>query len=175
MGSCFSSAAAAGPVVGQLPTAKVVTIDGSLNEYSAPVTVSQVLGPNCVSGLLCNSDNLNYNDYIPALAMDDMIELGRLYFVLPIEKNNCVLSGRDMAMLAVKASSAIAGTGKSRRRWEPVQVVAMTEGEEYRRVNELSVGNLSSKFGHRKNARTSTPLRRSYEERLSTIEEVAKF
>jgi len=178
MGSCFSATAAEYSVAGQLPTAKIVTIDGSLIECSAPVSVSQVLGPNSVSGLLCNSDSLNYNEYIPALAMDDMIEPGQLYFVLPIEKLDCALSGPDMAMLAVKASSAIAGTGKSRRRREAVQVVPMREGDgldEHKTVNELSVGKSSSTSARKKNARSGARLHRSSKQRLSTIEEIAKF
>ena len=104
MGSCFSFAPTSSPLA---PTAKVIALDGSLKEYSVPVTVSSVLGPNGRFCFLCSSDSLYFDTPIPALASDFVLELNQIYFVLPTAKLDYKLSGSDMAVLAIKASSAL--------------------------------------------------------------------
>ncbi|XP_010471815.1 PREDICTED: uncharacterized protein LOC104751558 [Camelina sativa] len=113
-------------------TAKIVTINGELREYDIPVLASQVLESESTSSsssssssrsssfyFLCNSDSLYYDDFIPAIESDEVLQADQIYFVLPISKRQYRLSASDMAALAVKASVAIekaAGKGKKKGR-----------------------------------------------------------
>ncbi|WCJ44790.1 hypothetical protein M5689_025442 [Euphorbia peplus] len=119
MGTCFSLSAASGP--DSPPTAKVVSINGTLREYNVPVNVSSVLEAEAASSsassftssfFLCNSDFLTYDDYIPELDCKAQLYQNQLYFVLPRSKLQNRLTASDMAALAVKASVAIQNTGK---------------------------------------------------------------
>ncbi|XP_010416580.1 PREDICTED: uncharacterized protein LOC104702430 [Camelina sativa] len=114
-------------------TAKIVTINGDLREYDVPVLASQVLESESTSSsssssssrsssfyFLCNSDSLYYEDFIPAIESDEVLQADQIYFVLPISKRQYRLSASDMAALAVKASVAIekaAGKGKKGRKY----------------------------------------------------------
>ncbi|CAL9240895.1 unnamed protein product [Arabidopsis halleri] len=109
-------------------TAKIVTINGDLREYDVPVLASQVLESESTSSssssssrsssyFLCNSDSLYYDDFIPAIESDEILQADQIYFVLPISKRQYRLSASDMAALAVKASVAIEkSAGKNNRR-----------------------------------------------------------
>ncbi|CAL9041470.1 unnamed protein product [Musa banksii] len=107
MGSCFSFAFASTAETPSPVTAKVITLDGSLSEFSTEVKVYEVLGRHHPSCFICSSDELYCNTYIPALGSKESLQLGQLYFMLPVSKLEYPLSGSDMAVLAVKASMAL--------------------------------------------------------------------
>uniref|UniRef100_A0A1J3J8T1 Uncharacterized protein n=1 Tax=Noccaea caerulescens TaxID=107243 RepID=A0A1J3J8T1_NOCCA len=110
------------------PTAKIVTINGDLREYDVPVLASQVLEAESMASssssssrsssyFLCNSDSLYYDDFIPAIGSEEILQADQIYFVLPISKRQYRLTASDMAALAVKASVAIEkAAGKKNRR-----------------------------------------------------------
>ncbi|OAY50445.1 uncharacterized protein LOC110615896 [Manihot esculenta] len=125
MGTCFSCSVLSTESHELLssPTAKVVSLNGCLQEYNVPVFVSQVLEAEASSSsssssssppsfFLCNSDLLTYDDYIPALDSNAQLYADQLYFVLPISKLENRLTASDMAALAVKASVAIQNASK---------------------------------------------------------------
>ena len=166
MGSCFSSAS---PYSVRTPTAKVVAVDGSLREYSVPVTVSSVLGAG-QSCFLCDSDSLFFDTNISALDSEAVLELGHIYFVLPVAKLDHPLSGSDMAALAVKASSALTRVSKKRGKRYKIRI-APVEGipeknDGFERFNEFSV----TKNEKRDNKLLPRPRPRN-KVRLSTIQE----
>lgn len=103
MGICSSCEATS------VATAKLIMEDGRLQEYPYPVTVSHVLhkNPSC---FVCNSDDMRYDDVASAVAGDEELQLGQLYFALPLSLRNRRLRAEDMAALAVKASSALGGS-----------------------------------------------------------------
>ncbi|OVA01056.1 Protein of unknown function DUF4228 [Macleaya cordata] len=68
------------------------------------------------SCILCNSDQLFYDDYIKALDSDDELQVGQIYFVLAKNRLKYRLTAADMAALAVKASSAFMKNTKKGRR-----------------------------------------------------------
>ncbi|KQJ90793.1 uncharacterized protein LOC100834434 [Brachypodium distachyon] len=110
MGSCVSrSPASAGSVA---PTAKVIDMDGSMAQFAAPVTASEALGTAAASArfFLCSSDELRFEAPPRALAADEPLQPGWLYFALPLHMLRRPLSGQEMAALAVKASSALAAS-----------------------------------------------------------------
>ncbi|KAK1410250.1 hypothetical protein QVD17_36785 [Tagetes erecta] len=101
MGICSSSHSTA------IATAKLILHDGTLQEYSYPVKVSNVLQKH-PSTFICNSDDMDFDDVVSAVRDDDVLQLGQLYFALPLQRLNRRLSPEEMAALAVKASSALA-------------------------------------------------------------------
>lgn len=117
MGSCLSSSVKS-PAA---PTAKVISVNGNLLEYPAPILVSQVLSHAQASSsssddFLCNSDGLYYDQPIPALDSEDQLHANYIYFVLPASKLESPLSASDMAALAVKASLALQKADGHRRK-----------------------------------------------------------
>jgi PADRE domain len=98
------------------PTVRVITPDGSLREFTAPVSASDALVSTGETHFLCNSDTLYFDSEITTVGSTELLQPRQLYFMLPISMRGNVLSGLDMAALAVKASSAMAQQPKSRRR-----------------------------------------------------------
>ena len=102
-------------------TAKVVDVDGSMAQFATAVTAREALDsvqerrPGA-SVFLCSSDELRFDAPARALAAEEALQPGWLYFVLPMSMLRRPLSGQEMAALAVKASSALAvASGKGRK------------------------------------------------------------
>ncbi|KAK1282417.1 hypothetical protein QJS10_CPB22g01552 [Acorus calamus] len=144
MGSTFSSDA----VKTTPSTAKIVSLDGSLEEFSVPVEASKVLegkdGQPCV---LCSSDKLYYNEKATTMGPSEFIQLGQIYFVLPVEYRTRVLKAADMVALAVKASSALAGATTKMNRWgrREARIVPMVVASE--RFDEVNFRVVSMEVG----------------------------
>ncbi|KAH7517895.1 uncharacterized protein LOC107435766 [Ziziphus jujuba] len=89
---------------------KLILQDGQLQEFSHPVKVSQVLqnysSPSC---FICDSDDMEVGEFVCALNGDEELQVGQLYFVLPLKLLKSPFQAKDMAALAVKASLAIEG------------------------------------------------------------------
>ncbi|XP_052171627.1 uncharacterized protein LOC127787601 [Diospyros lotus] len=95
-------------------TAKLIFFDGELQEFSSPVKVSDVVQQNPGS-FLCNSDQMDFNDFVSSLDDDEELQPGQLYFALPLRWLSRPLLAEDMASLAVKASLALARGGCGRK------------------------------------------------------------
>ncbi|KAG0532145.1 hypothetical protein BDA96_04G083500 [Sorghum bicolor] len=101
--------------------ARVIATDGSLKELpaSSPSTVADVLGRSsdaaASSFFVCNSDALYFNERPPALPPGEVLQPGKIYFVLPAAMLKRPLSTADMAALAVRATTALASSTKPRR------------------------------------------------------------
>lgn len=111
MGTCSSSHSKAKPADDQLPrpsspSAKVVDMEGRLQEFRRLITAADVLSghPNCY---LCNSDSMLINSTSPQFPKDDVLQLGQIYFLMPLSKSLTPLSLQDLCDLAVKASRAL--------------------------------------------------------------------
>ncbi|KAF6160912.1 hypothetical protein GIB67_025447 [Kingdonia uniflora] len=187
MGSCFSSANTS--IITSL-TAKVIWANGTLREFPVPITVSQVLETETPDTLfLCNSDRLYYEDYIQPLKPQEDLEVGQIYFLLPIGRLQYRLTASDMAALAVKASLALSsasskkkkGGGSSRRRGNQVrisQVFDSSKNERYefqQKITKQDVIELRRTGSVRKlkksASRRAKMAVRSFKLSLSTIEE----
>lgn len=100
------------------PTAKVVSLDGSMAQLAAPVTAREALAlarghgdgerPRPRPLFLCSSDELGYDAPPRALAAGEALQPGQLYFVLPASALRRPMSAKDMAALAVRAATALA-------------------------------------------------------------------
>ncbi|XP_018437179.2 uncharacterized protein LOC108809540 [Raphanus sativus] len=106
MGACSSSESR------RTETAKLILPDGTLQEFSSPVKVWQILQKNPTS-FVCNSDDMDFDDEVIAVGGSEDLRPGELYFVLPLTWLNHPLRAEQMAALAVKASSALTKSGWS--------------------------------------------------------------
>ncbi|CAN7021696.1 unnamed protein product [Brassica rapa subsp. trilocularis] len=117
------------------PTVKIVSVNGDLREYHVPVLASQVLEAESAAAsssssssrpssyFICDSDSLLYDDFIPAIKLEEPLQAEQIYFVLPVSKRQNRLTASDMAALAVKASVAIQNSvGKESRRRKKVRI-----------------------------------------------------
>ncbi|XP_031132036.1 uncharacterized protein LOC116033435 [Ipomoea triloba] len=86
--------------------AMVVNMNGALQEFRRPVKAADVLSdnPNC---FLSNSEAMNVDSAMPQVAGDQDLQLGQLYFLLPVSMSHAPLSLQDMCALAIKASAAL--------------------------------------------------------------------
>ncbi|KAG6408164.1 hypothetical protein SASPL_131167 [Salvia splendens] len=82
-------------------TAKLILGDGRLQEYPYPVKVSYVLQKN-PAFFICNSDEMDFDNVVSAVSDDDELQLGQIYFALPLSKLSRRLQADEMAALAVK-------------------------------------------------------------------------
>lgn len=87
-------------------TAKLILHDGRLQEFSYPVKASYLL-QNDPTIFICNSDEMDFGDVVSAVSSEEELQLGQLYFALPLSNLKHKLKAEEMAALAVKASSAL--------------------------------------------------------------------
>ncbi|XP_034676109.1 uncharacterized protein LOC117906934 [Vitis riparia] len=147
MGGCVSSVGGYSNST-STATAKLISLHGELREYSAPVTVSQVLHfeSSSSSCFVCNSDSLYYDDYIPAMNADDELLPGQIYFLLSATKLQYRLTASEMAALAVKASIALQNHSKKagHRRNNKSRISPVLEVNQ--KVMEAEVGGVKKSF-----------------------------
>ncbi|KAK4405243.1 hypothetical protein Sango_0530800 [Sesamum angolense] len=107
MGSCWSHESASAL------TAKLILLDGQLQEFSWPVRVSSLLQSD--SGcFICSSEEMELDEFAEAMGVDEVLQPGELYFELPLDRRNRRLQVEDMAALVLKASAALASCSSSR-------------------------------------------------------------
>lgn len=88
-------------------TAKIIHLDGKLQEFLHPIQAGLILSqnPNC---FLCSSESMFINSHAPQVPDKEELQLGQIYFLMPLSKSRSPLSLQDLCILAVKASAAIA-------------------------------------------------------------------
>nr|XP_043608732.1 uncharacterized protein LOC122580523 [Erigeron canadensis] len=90
-----------------LATGKLILPDGTLQEFSCAIKVSEILVKN-PSTFICNADEMDFDDVVSPLKNNDMLQPGQLYFALPLKRLKHPLQPEEMAALAVTASDALA-------------------------------------------------------------------
>ncbi|GLJ44732.1 hypothetical protein SUGI_0940590 [Cryptomeria japonica] len=102
MGVCISSQSNESQ-----PTANLILMDGRIEVFSEPLKCKEIL-QQYPGHFICSSDGLYIGRKIcDVLEEDDQLQVGQLYFLLPIQKLEYVLTDSDMAALLLKASSAL--------------------------------------------------------------------
>ncbi|KAL5218127.1 hypothetical protein ABZP36_018811 [Zizania latifolia] len=116
--SCEATAVAAvngGPAAGEAAAARVVLADGTLRRFPGGTRASQAVKAAGVglgsssSCFLCSADGLELAGAVAAVAADEELQPGQLYFVLPVSMQRRPLQAEEMAALAVRASAALVG------------------------------------------------------------------
>lgn len=102
MGSSSSSISSGN----ECQTAKVIFSDGSLTEFVEHIKAEEIILQN-PHHFLCDSDSLYIDSYMVAIHPEEELEMGQLYFLLPLRKLQYVLSVSDMAAMLRRAHSAI--------------------------------------------------------------------
>nr|GMD00124.1 Mitochondrial fission regulator like [Ipomoea batatas] len=111
--------------------AVVVKLDGKPEEFREAVRAGDILSEyqNC---FLCSSEAMDVDSPVARLGDEEELQLGQLYFLLPMSKSHVPLSLHDMCDLAIKASAAL----NECKAMDPVR-----EGKGRRRhVNKVSPG-----------------------------------
>ncbi|KAK9667416.1 hypothetical protein RND81_14G254700 [Saponaria officinalis] len=104
-------------------TVMIVQLDGTLVEYDRPITAGNVLS-DCPSLFLASSESMYVDFAVPAIPYDDELEVGQIYFVLPISQIHKALSLQDLCGLAIKASIALGLTNVKRSDSNVAKLVA---------------------------------------------------
>lgn len=93
---------------------KVITLYGSVQEFGSAMKAADLMLDN-PQHFVCHSSALQTGRRISALSADEELELGHLYFLLPMRKLNHSLSPSDMASLPFKADSALQNSSSNYR------------------------------------------------------------
>lgn len=115
MGICMSCDAADEGAA----TARVVLPSGELREYAPPATAATALREAVGDGggsegpctwFLCDADGMAFEGpvaVVSAVDLDEVLQAGQIYFVLPAEMQRRRLTREEVVALAVRASSAL--------------------------------------------------------------------
>ncbi|KAL7590956.1 hypothetical protein Lser_V15G34552 [Lactuca serriola] len=115
--SCYSASTASNAT-----TAKLILLDGQLEEFSSPMKVFLLTPPLENLGydqgsFICNADEMNFDGYVTAMAGEEELRPSQLYFQLPSSWLKRRLTAEDMASMAVKAGKALMISGGKVRCW----------------------------------------------------------
>ncbi|XP_057783045.1 uncharacterized protein LOC131000916 [Salvia miltiorrhiza] len=92
-------------------TAKLILVGGQLQEFLWPVRVSLLL-PRDSDCFICSSDEMEFGEFPAAMGGNEVLQPGEIYFELPLAWRNVRLQAEDMAVLALKASVALASKAR---------------------------------------------------------------
>ncbi|XP_047089213.1 uncharacterized protein LOC124701205 [Lolium rigidum] len=115
MGACNSCEATAVASVAAATAARVVLADGKLQRLPGGTRVSHAVKAAAAAAgdagacFLCSADGLELGGAVAAVAPDEELQPGQLYFVLPASMQRRLLQAEEMAALAIRASAALAG------------------------------------------------------------------
>ncbi|KAL2906265.1 Non-homologous end joining protein Ku [Bienertia sinuspersici] len=101
----------------------IIHLDGRLEEFNQPITVSHIVSkhPNC---FVANSEFMYVDSIVLPIPNDDELELGQIYFLLPLSQAHKVFSLQDLCGLAIKASIALGLSNMKRSPSNVVKIVA---------------------------------------------------
>ncbi|CAN4081606.1 unnamed protein product [Withania somnifera] len=144
-------------------TAKLILHDGRLQEFSYPVKASYLL-QNDPTIFICNSDEMDFGDLVSAISAEEELQLGQLYFALPLSHLKHKLKAEEMAALAVKASSALNNSISGEK-----FIVSEKGGDHFsKQVADDHSGTLTPR---QKNGCSSSGRRKKFTAKLSAIHE----
>ncbi|KAJ7001186.1 hypothetical protein D5086_008938 [Populus alba] len=110
MGNCASpqyKEKVAGGGLNRTSPAKIVHIDGRLQEFREPIKASNVLSLN-PNSFLCSSESMYIDRRLPQVPDDEELQVGQLYFLMPLSKSKTPLSLQELCVLASKANASLA-------------------------------------------------------------------
>ncbi|KAL5821516.1 hypothetical protein ACOSQ3_023398 [Xanthoceras sorbifolium] len=88
-------------------TAKVIHVDGGImQEFKVPVPAKSITS-QYPDHFLCSSESMSINTCVPHVPDEEKLQLGQIYFLLPVSQFQKPISLKDLCGLAIKASSAL--------------------------------------------------------------------
>ncbi|XP_047340216.1 uncharacterized protein LOC124943788 [Impatiens glandulifera] len=114
MGTCSSSSSSSkAPIIKSKvvknynQSAMVIDLDGYAQEFKHPVMARQVLSKNIGCLILCNSETLNIGCWAQAMAEEEELMSGHIYFLMPMLKSHSPVSLHELCSMAIKASKVL--------------------------------------------------------------------
>ncbi|KAJ4836059.1 hypothetical protein Tsubulata_008960 [Turnera subulata] len=109
MGNCAASqyTKKGGGGVARQATAKVIHMDGRLQEFKQPIKASHLLTQN-PKHFLCSTESMYVDHHLPQVPATEELQLGQIYFLMPLSKSRAPLSLQELCSLACIASAALA-------------------------------------------------------------------
>ncbi|XP_058070021.1 uncharacterized protein LOC131219065 [Magnolia sinica] len=105
MGNCATPQTAVRAII-RPDAAKVIHVDGRLQEFRQPIKAGNVIAKN-PSCFLCSSEFMDVDSHMPHMGEDEVLQPGQIYFLMPLETSQNALSLHDLCELAIKASVAL--------------------------------------------------------------------
>ncbi|KAK1431185.1 hypothetical protein QVD17_14472 [Tagetes erecta] len=88
-------------------TVKVINSgDGRLQEFRRPIRACHVLSSH-PAAFLCSSDAMFVGRIAPQMSGNEELQMGEIYFIMPLSNSNNPLSLQELCSLAIKAGSAL--------------------------------------------------------------------
>lgn len=84
----------------------IIHIDGRLQEFNHTITAHEILSQHS-DYFLASSESMYVDSIVPQILDDEELELGQIYFLLPLSEANKVFTLHDLCGLAIKASIAL--------------------------------------------------------------------
>lgn len=91
-------------------TVKIVQADGEVQEYKEPPRAGLITSQN-PSFFLCSSETLSLDSCPPQVGEEEELQVGQIYFLLPLAHAHKPLKLPDLCDLAIKASSVLGNDG----------------------------------------------------------------
>ena len=87
-------------------TAKIIHLDGKLQQFKQSIKAGHIVSqnPNC---FLYSSDSMFIDAHVPQVPEDEELQLGEIYFLMPLCQSHKPLSLQELCALALKASNAL--------------------------------------------------------------------
>ncbi|KAK4742308.1 hypothetical protein SAY87_000309 [Trapa incisa] len=87
-------------------TVKLLLCDGMLQEFHRPVRAEEVLSkwPEC---FICCSESMFIGSAVPRIHEEEELQVGQIYFLMPLSRSRDPLSLQEICALATKASLAL--------------------------------------------------------------------
>lgn len=88
-------------------TVKVINSgDGRLQEFKKPIRACHVLSGH-PAAFLCSSDAMFVGCIAPQMPGNEELQMGQMYFIMPLSHSKNPLSLQELCSLAIKAGSAL--------------------------------------------------------------------
>ncbi|KAJ4715012.1 HTH-type transcriptional regulator [Melia azedarach] len=90
----------------RVSTAKVIHMDGRLQELNIPIRTKSIVSQN-PRHFLCSSESMTIGTCMPQMADEEELQMGHIYFLLPISQAHKKVTLKDLCSLAVKANNSV--------------------------------------------------------------------
>ncbi|XP_028776599.1 uncharacterized protein LOC114733317 [Neltuma alba] len=107
MGNCASSQyTSEGGNLSWKSSVNVIDMEGKLQQLKETKKAGHVLSQN-LNCFMCSSESMYIGSPIPHVDPSEELQLGHIYFLLPLSKSYGTLSLQDLCALAIKANAAL--------------------------------------------------------------------
>lgn len=85
----------------------IIDTEGRLQQVKESTKAEDVLSqnPNC---FMCSSESMYVGRVVPHVGPKEELQIGHIYFLLPLSQSQIPLSLQDLGALAIKANAALA-------------------------------------------------------------------